>query len=75
MALTLAAAANSLPTFPDGERAVTASRLEELDVDVLGALIGAVDDRLEHTGDEDLAARLGRGRARLELALSRRLAQ
>jgi hypothetical protein len=52
------------------ERVITAARLEQLDPDTLGDLIGAVDDRLEAISDTGARARLERGRARLELALA-----
>lgn len=55
------------------ERAIIADRLEDLDVDILGDLIGAVDDRLEAIASVDVRARLERGRARLELALAHAL--
>jgi hypothetical protein len=52
------------------ERVLTAARLEQLDPDTLGDLIGAVDDRLDAISDAGARARLERGRARLELALA-----
>jgi hypothetical protein len=52
------------------ERVIIAARLEQLDPDTLGDLIGAVDDRLEAISDAGARARLERGRARLELALA-----